>query len=863
MGRLADVAWPDEEDVVQVGAAKGDPYATLVKQENVDGARLSRSASRTAQAGKVSAIQILQNPATPTGPELLDAVARVGFLAPLCGAKEVTVLLASLARRALWRSAVTLLFTAGEVVDLVDLPCLGAALQACEKSGQWQMALTLLEDTETQVLCLGNPWFRFQLSPAPTRWRCFGLRPTGNWPGRGLAAGLLDLEADVEVWHLEYGGLAKGRVVSRGDGCCECLWLASLRDLSQQRQWRMATQVLEVLRHDGLQLTVVPFNVWMRWTRPSSAQEEAFGARASRRAFSAWEAHMKVAEELSSCVPDQITLNSVVQSCVETTSWEAAISLVKAAPSWLDVKPDAVSLNTAMSACSGAQEWQQSFALFFDANSLRVAPNVVSFNAAIHATDDWQERYLTIGLNGLEQKRSLCRHLVLKRQLQSIPILNAWPKKPTDNLQKKQLQPCLGPAVWHMMWSGGDLTNGDPWDPCDMVFPGHLRSFSSATGYGFVHNKELQEKFGRDVYVHASLLPAGIVCGAKVVFTLGVNDRGQPQCRQVWEEDTSELDQNAIYELLPVADLEAFPGCPHIEVKEETIRLLSWNILAPSYCNGFYFKDVQSEFLRWSRRAWQIKALLFSLCPDIVCLQEVECQRVGELGLYSYQAEYLQRPAGATGNARLDGCLVAWRADRFRLLRKKALLYDEHLPPKPEDGERGHSGHVALLVELQPVDSLKQPLLVATTHLTCGEEAEELRVAQAKILLRTIEQFGNEQVLLCGDLNSLPNSDTYNFLSQSLHSAYQDLEDDENGLCTATNANVCGEQGFAEIIDYCFLWDKDSLRHRWRPPTKASLRDQLGATASEAVPTLLRGGRWPSDHFPVAVDLVLTAQCLQ
>eukprot|EP00435_Cladocopium_sp_Y103_P003987 s2914_g1.t1 len=841
MGRLADVAWPDEEDVVQVGAAKGDPYATLVKQENVDGARLSRSASRTAQAGKVSAIQILQNPATPTGPELLDAVARVGFLAPLCGAKEVTVLLASLARRALWRSAVTLLFTAGEVVDLVDLPCLGAALQACEKSGQWQMALTLLEDFSSRRLLPDGG----ALASALLATGRAGAWQQGCW--------ILKQMLRSGTWNTEALPKAEwSRVATAAVSVC-----------GQQRQWRMATQVLEVLRHDGLQLTVVPFNVWMRWTRPSSAQEEAFGARASRRAFSAWEAHMKVAEELSSCVPDQITLNSVVQSCVETTSWEAAISLVKAAPSWLDVKPDAVSLNTAMSACSGAQEWQQSFALFFDANSLRVAPNVVSFNAAIHATDDWQERYLTIGLNGLEQKRSLCRHLVLKRQLQSIPILNAWPKKPTDNLQKKQLQPCLGPAVWHMMWSGGDLTNGDPWDPCDMVFPGHLRSFSSATGYGFVHNKELQEKFGRDVYVHASLLPAGIVCGAKVVFTLGVNDRGQPQCRQVWEEDTSELDQNAIYELLPVADLEAFPGCPHIEVKEETIRLLSWNILAPSYCNGFYFKDVQSEFLRWSRRAWQIKALLFSLCPDIVCLQEVECQRVGELGLYSYQAEYLQRPAGATGNARLDGCLVAWRADRFRLLRKKALLYDEHLPPKPEDGERGHSGHVALLVELQPVDSLKQPLLVATTHLTCGEEAEELRVAQAKILLRTIEQFGNEQVLLCGDLNSLPNSDTYNFLSQSLHSAYQDLEDDENGLCTATNANVCGEQGFAEIIDYCFLWDKDSLRHRWRPPTKASLRDQLGATASEAVPTLLRGGRWPSDHFPVAVDLVLTAQCLQ
>ena len=128
-------------------------------------------------------------------------------------------------------------------------------------------------------------------------------------------------------------------------------------------------------------------------------------------------------------------------------------------------------------------------------------------------------------------------------------------------------------------------------------------------------------------------------------------------------QDTSELDQNAIFELLPVAALEPFPGCSHVEagpqwcgdykkhtlnfligsltcmrywhliqhvlayiyiyiyiythnitwvlhagpcsayflvspllnacsiLQEETIRLLSWNILAPSYCNGLYFKE--------------------------------------------------------------------------------------------------------------------------------------------------------------------------------------------------------------------------------------------------------------------------------
>ena len=46
------------------------------------------------------------------------------------------------------------------------------------------------------------------------------------------------------------------------------------------------------------------------------------------------------------------------------------------------------------------------------------------------------------------------------------------------------------------------------------------------------------------------------------------------------------------------------------------------------------------------------------------------------------------------------------------------------------------SSKVALLVELLPIpsspfDGLPQPLLVATTHLACGEELEEQRLTQA------------------------------------------------------------------------------------------------------------------------------------
>ena len=149
--------------------------------------------------------------------------------------------------------------------------------------------------------------------------------------------------------------------------------------------------------------------------------------------------------------------------------------------------------------------------------------------------------------------------------------------------------------------------------------------------------------------------------GTWEVKRLSDMSNGATACRRFpvrLRQDTSELDQNAIFELLPVAALEPFPGCSHVEagpqwcgdykkhtlnfsdwildlyeiltldpacsctyiyihnitwllhagpcsayflvspllnacsiLREETIRLLSWNILAPSYCNGLYFKE--------------------------------------------------------------------------------------------------------------------------------------------------------------------------------------------------------------------------------------------------------------------------------
>merc|ERR1712194_726825 len=75
----------------------------------------------------------------------------------------------------------------------------------------------------------------------------------------------------------------------------------------------------------------------------------------------------------------------------------------------------------------------------------------------------------------------------------------------------------------------------------DKIYRGSLKSFSAASGYGFIHCAELWEKYKRDVYVHKSEMimnnnnmdqdqsSVSMPCD----FSLSLNDRGQPQAKNV------------------------------------------------------------------------------------------------------------------------------------------------------------------------------------------------------------------------------------------------------------------------------------------------------------------------------------------
>lgn len=379
---------------------------------------------------------------------------------------------------------------------------------------------------------------------------------------------------------------------------------------------------------------------------------------------------------------------------------------------------------------------------------------------------------------------------------------------------------------------------------------GVLKSFSNHNGYGFIMCPELRNAYGRDVFVHAAELPNEVDCGAELTFTVGLNSKGQPQAHNVKLVDTWESDELAGQSILPMCS--NFEKMMPLINQNATVRIMSWNILAPAYATCSKFPDADPACLRWSRRAVQIKEIIANIAADVMCFQEVpiDDEHMDDLGLNpnTYKSFSCKRPDGRT-----DGCTIAWRSDSFALVSNLCVSFDEKL----QGESRMHTGHVAAIVELQPrASGCTKNLVVATMHLAWGDSAEDVRVWQLSALFHELVRYKGAYIVICGDMNSVPCGKVYELLSKSFRSAYSEVESD---MATASSATAEGGAGFAETIDYCWLpSDCGALHARLKLPTKHELRDILGGqSAPSPIPTLVASGGWPSDHLPVAVELQL------
>ncbi|XP_055394711.1 protein angel homolog 1 isoform X1 [Bubalus kerabau] len=200
--------------------------------------------------------------------------------------------------------------------------------------------------------------------------------------------------------------------------------------------------------------------------------------------------------------------------------------------------------------------------------------------------------------------------------------------------------------------------------------------------------------------------------------------------------------------------------------------LMSYNILAQDLMqqSSELYLHCHPDILNWSYRFANLMQEFQHWDPDILCLQEVQEDHYWEqlepsLRMMGFTCFYKRRTGCKT-----DGCAVCYKPTRFRLLCASPV---EYFRPGLELLNRDNVGLVLLLQPLVP-EGLGQvsvaPLCVANTHVLYNPRRGDVKLAQMAILLAEVDKVARLSdgshcpIVLCGDLNSVPDSPLYNFI---------------------------------------------------------------------------------------------------
>lgn len=202
---------------------------------------------------------------------------------------------------------------------------------------------------------------------------------------------------------------------------------------------------------------------------------------------------------------------------------------------------------------------------------------------------------------------------------------------------------------------------------------------------------------------------------------------------------------------------------------------MSYNILAVENASkhpDLYFK-VPKRFMDWDGRKALIREEIDRYDASIVCLQEVD--RFDDLrGLFrkdGFKGVYKPR----TGEAD-DGFAIFWKEELFTLLHEENIEFKSF-------GLRNNVAQLCVLKMNQNMSELDEhtqrmlrptrsrSFVIGNIHVLFNPNRGDIKLGQVRLLLEKASKLSQEwgciPVILCGDLNSIPQSPIYQFLASS------------------------------------------------------------------------------------------------
>ncbi|XP_037084077.1 CCR4-NOT transcription complex subunit 6-like [Pollicipes pollicipes] len=239
--------------------------------------------------------------------------------------------------------------------------------------------------------------------------------------------------------------------------------------------------------------------------------------------------------------------------------------------------------------------------------------------------------------------------------------------------------------------------------------------------------------------------------------------------------------------------------------------VMCYNVLCEKYATRQMYGYCPNWALEWEYRKKNIMQEIRNYSADIITLQEVQTDQFYNFFLPMLQRDKYEGIFSPKSRAKtmaeserkyVDGCAIFWRTEKFSLVKEYLIEFNQLAMANAEGSDdmlnrvmtKDNIGLAAMLetreaawesgAPAEPGQQM-QRLMVCTAHIHWDPEFCDVKLIQTMMLMSEIrqimEQAGREvasfrpggghrsasnniQLLLCGDLNSLPDSGVVEFL---------------------------------------------------------------------------------------------------
>lgn len=272
------------------------------------------------------------------------------------------------------------------------------------------------------------------------------------------------------------------------------------------------------------------------------------------------------------------------------------------------------------------------------------------------------------------------------------------------------------------------------------------------------------------------------------------------------------------------------------------IKVLSYNILMDVLANPDFIKVKKKYLDNKYRLKLIIKKILSELEKNtIICLQEVGNSQLNILIKIFYNLGYYC--------VNVDELCIFFPYKKFNIKNVNLGIISNlkyNLPKKFHELLISKRKYFIIL-ELEDKKT-KKKITIVNTHLLANPKYEQIKFLQIYVILRELEKYKN--IILCGDLNSLPASDVVKFiLHQKISIKLKNIENiykpthNHNLITTHTKNKLSGI--FTEMIDYIFVSNNIEVINI------SKLNDRSDYNSKNIAPNKNN----PSDHFLISTTL--------